>query len=168
MACTVTIRQMLPSVSAALCAAALVLAAACAEPTRTERWVGTYSYPKESPNFPIYFDIAIQGRRVSGRAFDGKLEEASISGEFEGQSYSLLLHPLKQGSSTSQDIHFRGIRSNSSVAGEWEHVVGVKGAWSVEATDLAPNDAMEKYQTPCTPSKSAGKNTTEHPCAKDA
>ena len=168
MASTVITRQISFTKCAALCAVALALTTACAEPTRPEKWVGTYSYSKDSPNFPIYLDITVQGKHVSGRAFDGNMEEASISGTLEGPSYSFLLHPLKQGSSSSQDIQFRGTRSDSSVTGEWEHVVGAKGAWSVKATDLPPSDAIKQHQMPCKPSESASRNTTERPCAKNA
>lgn len=167
MACTVITRPTSFTICAALLTVALALTTACAEPTRPEKLVGTYSYSNGSPNFPIYFDITVQGKRVSGRAFDGNMEESSISGTLEGASYSFVLHPLKQGSSPSQDIWFRGTRSDTSVTGGWEHVVGAKGAWSVKATNLPPSDAIKQYQIPCKPSESASRNSTERPCAKN-
>ena len=137
------------TINACLCALVIALVMGCEETPKTQRWIGAYMYPGYSEKFPIYLDITITGGRVSGRSFDGNMEEATVSGSVEGAAYSLLLHPLKQGASTEQDVHFRGMRSNDSIVGEWEHVVGAKGKWTASLTDLAPNEALRLYIPPC-------------------
>jgi hypothetical protein len=162
------IRNASGTFSAALFAVTLLLIAGCENHSRPEKWVGTYTYSNDSPKFPIYFDLTIVGEHVAGRAFDGNMEEADITGNIAEHSYSLLLHPLKQGSSTDQDIRFRGTRSQDAIVGEWEHVVGVNGAWSAKATELPPNDAIRVLLPPCQPGNIADREATGHACAKDA
>lgn len=137
------------TINALLCALAVTLLAGCEESPKSERWIGTYLFPNHSIEFPLYMDITITKGRVSGRAFDGTMDEATISGSVDGDAYAFLLHPLKHGASTEQDVHFRGIRSANSIVGEWEHVVGVKGKWTASATDLPPKEALEQYIPPC-------------------
>ena len=144
-------------------ALAFSLMGGCEEATKSERWIGTYLYPNHTMEFPLYMEITITGGRVSGRAFDSTMDEATISGSVEGAAYSLLLHPLKHGASKEQDVHFRGTRSNGSITGEWEHVVGVKGKWTASKTDLAPMEALNLYALPCDEAK---RNTKEASCAK--
>jgi len=135
------------------------------EVPKSERWIGTYLYPNHSMKFPLYMDLTITGGRVSGRAFDGNMEEGTISGSVEGAAYSLLLHPLKQGASAEQDIRYRGIRSNDSISGEWEHVVGVQGKWTASLTDLTPKEALRLHAPPC---KQARRTTVPASCGNDS
>lgn len=137
------------AIKALLCAVAVVLMASCAEAPKSERWISVYSYPNNSTKFPLYLEITIKGGRVLGRAFDGNMNEGTISGSVDGPSYSLLLHPLKQGSSSDQDIRYKGERLKDSIVGEWEHVVGVKGPWTATATKLELKEALEPYKPPC-------------------
>jgi hypothetical protein len=146
---------------------ALVLAA-CEEAPKSERWIGVYSFPNDSTKFPLYMNITIEGGKVSGRAFDGNMEEASISGKAKDGSYSLLLHPIKQGSSVKQDIYYRGKRSNDVIVGKWEHVVGVKGPWNATATELSPKEALKLHEISCEASNVVSGNITESACKKDA
>jgi len=120
---------------------AIAVLGGCEE--RSEKWVGTYSFPNDSTKFPLYLDLVVKGEQISGRAFDGSMEEAAVSGSVRGEQYELLLHPLKQGASTGQDIHYRGKRAKDTVVGEWEHVVGVKGTWTATITALAAKDALQ-------------------------
>jgi|SRR5213083_612775 len=152
------------TIKAALYALAVALVA-CEEGPKSERWIGVYSYPNNSMKFPLYLDITVKGRDVSGRAFDGNMEEAAVSGRVEGAQYSLLLHPLKQGSSTGQDIHYRGKRSEDSIVGEWEHVVGAKGGWNATTTELPPAPALKLHALPCERA-SVDRKTTTAACDK--
>ena len=171
-----SVRHLLPTVSdsrmlikASLCAVAVLLTTACEEAPKSERWMGVYSYPNDSTKFSLYLDITIERGHVSGRAFDGNLEEATISGNVEDASYSLLLHPIKQGSSSSQDIHYRGMRSKDSIVGEWEHVVGVKGLWTATTTEISPKEALKLHEMPCERGSSVASRTLTKPaCGKDA
>ena len=138
-------------------AASIVLMAACVEEPKSERWISVYSYPNDSTKFPLYLEITVKGGHVLGRALDGNMNEGTISGSVDGSSYSLLLHPLKQGSSSDQDIRYKGDRSKDSIVGEWTHVVGVKGPWTAMSTELGPKEALAPYKLPCKRS-----STTEH------
>ncbi|AFJ02575.1 hypothetical protein Q7C_1425 [Methylophaga frappieri] len=57
------------------------------------------------------------------------MEKAPISGNIEAGFYSLLLHPLKHGSKTNQDVTYQGQRLGNTIEGERVHVVGAKGQW---------------------------------------
>ena len=122
---------------------------ACAEVPKPERWISVYSYPNNQKKFPLYFEITVKEGLVIGRAFDGNMNEGTVRGSFDGSSYSLLLHPLKQGLSTDQDVRYKGERSKDSIEGEWEHVVGVKGPWTATATKLEAKKALEPYKLEC-------------------
>jgi hypothetical protein len=137
-----------------------VLMAACAEEPKSERWISVYSYPNDSTKFPLYLEITVKDGHVLGRALDGNMNEGIITGSTDGSSYSLLLHPLKQGSSSDQDIRYKGDRSKDSIVGEWIHVVGVKGPWTATSTKLGPKEALAPYKLPC-----EGSGTTELPSA---
>lgn len=76
-----------------MCALVLMTVVGCQDAPRSERWIGTYAFPNDSTKFPLYLDIAVEGARVSGRAFDGSMQEAAVSGTVNGDSYDLLLHP---------------------------------------------------------------------------
>lgn len=149
-----------------MCALVMTMTLGCQEAPRSERWIGTYSYPNNPMKFPLYLDIKIEGARVSGRAFDSSMEEASVSGTVDGERYELLLHPLKHGTSSGQDIHYRARRAKDSLTGEWEHVVGVKGPWIATVTDLAAKEALELNAPPCNPTAIAQKPKVY--CGKDA
>jgi len=136
-------------------AASIVLMAACVEEPKSERWISVYSYPNDSTKFPLYLEITVKGGHVLGRALDGNMNEGTISGSVDGSSYSLLLHPLKQGSSSDQDIRYKGDRSKDSIVGEWTHVVGVKGPWTAMSTELGPKEALAPYKLPCEGSSTA-------------
>jgi hypothetical protein len=94
------------------------------------------------------------------------MEEAAVSGTVNGEKYDLLLHPLKHGTSSEQDIHYRARRTKDTLAGEWEHAVGVKGPWIATITDLAAIDALKLHAPPCKPTTVARKPTVD--CGKDA
>ena len=111
-------------------------------------------------------DIKVEGARVSGRAFDGSMEEAAVSGTVTAERYELLLHPLKHGTSSEQDVHYRARRAEDALAGEWEHVVGAKGPWTATITDLAANEALKLHAPPCKPTTVTHKPTID--CDKDA
>jgi len=132
-----------------LCLLSTALLLGCSEETISEKWIGHYSYPGSDVKFPLHVDIQIQGRKVKGVAFDGNMEEASVSGSVENGSYSLLLHPLKHGENKSQDVYYRGKRSGNTIVGEWEHVVGAKGAWVSSLTVLGPTEAIKPHKFPC-------------------
>ena len=150
----------------AICALVLAMMAGCQDAPRSERWIGTYSFPNRSTEFPLYLDITVEGKRVSGRAFDGSMEEAVVSGTVNGDQYDLLLHPLKHGTSSEQDIHYRGRRAKDSLAGEWEHVIGVKGPWTASITELAAKEALKLHTPPCESTTIAQK--PKPACGKDA
>lgn len=149
-----------------MCAFVMTTTAACQEAPRSEKWIGTYSFPNNSPKFPLYLDIKIEGTRVSGRAFDGSMEEATVSGTVDGERYELLLHPLKHGTSAAQDVYYRGRRTKDSIEGSWEHVVGAKGPWTATVTRLAAKEALELHAPPCEPATIAQKPKVG--CGKDA
>jgi hypothetical protein len=162
------IRRHIPIIiKAVFYALALALMLSCEESPKSERWIGVYSYPNNSTKFSLYLDLTVKGRDVSGRAFDGNMEEATVSGRVDGTQYSLLLHPQKQGSSTGQDIHYRGKRSEDSIVGEWEHVVGVKGSWNAATTELPAGPALKLHALPCERA-SIDRKTTVASCGKDA
>jgi len=142
---------------AILCTLMIMLVAGCEEAPKSERWIGTYLYPNSSIEFPLYLELTIRGGQVSGRAFDGNMEEATIAGTLSDIHYALLLHPLNQGSSSSQDIHYRGKRSENTIEGEWEHVVGMKGRWRATTTELGAAEALRLYAPPCEPAQTAQK-----------
>lgn len=144
----------------------LAMMAGCQDSPRSERWIGTYSFPNHSTKFPLYLDIRVEGKRVSGRAFDGSMEEAAVSGTVNENEYDLLLHPLKQGTSSEQDIHYRARRAKDSLVGEWEHVIGVRGPWAASITELAAKEALKLHPPPCEPTTVAQK--AKSACGKDA
>jgi len=135
----------------AMCALVITPMVGCQEAPRSEKWIGTYSYANDSTELPLYLDIKIEEARISGRAFDSSMEEATVSGTVNGERYELLLHPLKHGTSSEQDIHYRARRANDSLAGEWEHVAGVKGPWTATITDRAARPALELHTPLCEP-----------------
>lgn len=147
---------------------ALLLFSGCDNPKIDEKWIGFYTYPNDETKFAFYMDLTIEDGVVTGRAWDGNMEEAIIGGTIDGGSYSLTLHPEKQGKSKSQDLYYRGIRVKDSIVGEWEHVVGVIGSWNATVTDLAPADALKLYQLPCPKQNLASGNSTKSECGKDA
>jgi hypothetical protein len=155
------------SMELALYALTVGLIVGCEQAPRSERWTGAYSYPNNSLTFPLYLDLTVKGEHVSGRAFDGNMEEAAISGTVNGAQYSLLLHPLKQGASSAQDIYYRGKRAEDGIVGEWEHVVGVKGRWTATTTELGPKEALKLHASPCEPS-SITQKADRAACGKDA
>lgn len=159
-------QQILSIIQGAACAFVLTMTVGCQETPRSERWIGTYSFPNDSTKFPLYLEITVDGARVSGRAFDGSMEEATVSGTVNGEKYELLLHPLKHGTSSAQDIHYRARRAKDSLVGEWEHVVGVKGPWAATSTDLAAKEALKLHAPPCDPTTVMQKPTAN--CGKDA
>lgn len=149
----------------AIWALALATMAGCQDSPRSEKWIGTYSFPNHSTKFPLYLDIRVEGKRVSGRAFDGSMEEAAVSGSVNGDQYDLLLHPLKHGTSSEQDVHYRARRAEDSLVGEWEHVIGVRGPWAASITALAAKDALKLHTPPCEPTTVAQKPKSA--CGKD-
>jgi hypothetical protein len=151
----------------ALYALAVGLSVGCEQTPRSERWIGAYSYPNNSLKFPLYLDLTVKGEQVSGRAFDSNMEEAAISGTVNGAQYSLRLHPLKQGASSAQDIHYRGKRAKDGILGEWEHVVGVKGSWTATTTELGPKEALKLHAPPREP-VSIPHKPDRAACGKDA
>lgn len=126
-----------------------VLLASCKKELDTEIWVGTYAFPTDSPDFPLYMELNVQRGVVSGRAFDGSLEEALINGTIKQDYYSLLLHPLKHGSNRGQDVTYRGQRSGDTINGEWIHTVGGSGPWQARITHMSLSEAMEASRTSC-------------------
>ena len=150
----------------AIFALVLAIMAGCQGSLRSERWIGIYSFPNHSTKFPLYLDITVEGKRVSGRAFDGSMEEAAVSGTVDGDQYELLLHPLKHGTSSEQDIYYRARRAKDSLVGEWEHVIGVKGPWVASITELAAKEALKLHTPPCEPTTVA--QNPRPACGKDA
>ena len=126
-----------------------LLLTSCKNEITTEVWVGTYAFPKDSADFPLYMQLNVHRGVVSGRAFDGSLEEASIDGTIKQGYYSLILHPLKHGSNQEQDVTYRGQRSGNTINGEWVHTVGVSGPWKALITHMSLNEAMEDSRPPC-------------------
>lgn len=152
-------------IQGAMCALVLTTMLGCQEAPQSERWIGTYSFPSDSTKFPLYLDITIEGARVSGRAFDGSMEEAAVSGTVNGDKYDLLLHPLKYGTSSEQDIHYRAQRAKDSLRGKWEHVAGAKGPWTATITDLAAKEALKFHALPC---EATTAQKPKASCGKDA
>ena len=153
-----------PLVQSSVLAFVTLLLVGCDNPQISERWIGFYSFPNDDKKFPLYMDLKIEDGIVTGNALDGNMEEATVGGTVEGESYSLHLHPVKYGSNTNQDVYYRGVRSNDSIVGEWQHVVGVKGSWNANMTGLAPKEAMKPYEVACAEGKVAGRDTAEIRC----
>lgn len=128
---------------------ALILVLSCSTETVNENWIGHYSFPGHEIDFPLHMSIQIKGKEVSGLAIDGNMEEATISGTIENGSYELLLHPVKHGDSKEQDVHYRGKRTGNEIVGEWEHVVGAKGAWVSKLTSLQAEEALKGFDASC-------------------
>jgi hypothetical protein len=130
-----------------LCLSTILILLAYPEEAFSEKWIGHYMYPGHDDKFPIYLDIRIQGVEVEGESFDGNMERATVTGSVENGFYNLLLHPVKHGDKTNQDVYYRGKRTGDSINGEWEHVVGVTGPWVSTITALGPEKALEPYTT---------------------
>ncbi|MEW8291521.1 MAG: hypothetical protein AB2672_13415 [Candidatus Thiodiazotropha endolucinida] len=132
-----------------LCASALALLVSCSNEVKNEKWIGYYKFEGNEIQFPLHLDIQIQDEKVKGLAFDGSMEKATVAGTVKDGFYELLLHPVKHGEKTNQDVHYRGKRTGDAIVGEWEHVVGVKGPWVSNITNNGPREAMEPYRIPC-------------------
>jgi hypothetical protein len=139
-----------------------LLLSSCEKAPSTELWIGTYTFPTDSPDFPLYMELTIQGGVVSGLAFDGTLEDASVIGTIEENYYSLLLHPVKHGSNRDQDVTYRGQRSGDMIVGEWVHVVGASGPWKAQLTNKSLHEAMEFHRPPCSRASKNDEEVCEH------
>ena len=148
----------------ALCLLTLTLLFGCSKEVTSEKWIGHYMFTGKDIQFPLHIDIQIQDGKVRGVAFDGSMEKATVTGAMENGSYELLLHPVKHGENTTQDVYYRGKRTGDSIVGEWEHVVGVTGPWVSKITDFEPAEAIEQYRIPCEDIKVSGKED----CGNDA
>lgn len=93
--------------------------------------------------------LIIQDDVVTGQAIDGNMEKATISGSIEAGFYSLLLHPLKHGSKTNQDVTYQGQRLGNTIEGEWVHVVGAKGPWKANITTKSVRETIQPNSLPC-------------------
>lgn len=114
-----------------------------------EKWIGHYMYQGSDIKFPLHIEISIKDGKANGVAFDGSMEEATVTGTVKDGAYDLLLHPIKHGSNASQDVYYKGNRSGNTITGRWVHVVGVTGPWVSTITSLSPKEAIEKYKLPC-------------------
>lgn len=121
----------------------------CADEVISEKWIGHYMYTGSDIKFPLHIEITIKGKEAHGVAFDGSMEKATVSGTVANGMYVLLLHPVKHGNSTNQDVYYKGKRVGNTINGKWEHVVGVSGPWTSSITNLGPEEAIEKYKLPC-------------------
>lgn len=141
----ITHKRRLKVVVRGLCLPIIILIFGCSKEIVSEKWIGYYLYPGSDIQFPLYLDIQIQDGTVQGIAFDGSMEKAAITGTVENGSYVLLLHPVKHGEQKNQDVYYRGKRSGDTITivGEWEHIVGVTGAWASNRTELGPTEAIE-------------------------
>ena len=107
-----------------------------------EKWIGYWQYPSQERKYPIYFELKITDRGVSGKTLEKNGDITKIKGAREGNEYVLTAHPIQQGDSKEEDVVFRGQRSGDTMTGTWTHFVGAEGPWRVEVTNLEAEPAL--------------------------
>ena len=127
----------------------VILMIGCSPTETEEKWLGYYQLPEADEKFPIYLQLKIVGTVVEGNALDGNMEAAPITGSVVNGTYDLNLHPVKEGRDTRQDINYRAKRNGPSLAGEWEHSIGMKGPWAAKITDVTEPEVKPLLQLPC-------------------
>ena len=48
-------------IEAILCTLVIMLIVGCEDAPRSERWIGIYSYPNNSIEFPVYLELTVRG-----------------------------------------------------------------------------------------------------------
>ena len=114
-----------------------------------EKWVIEYSFTDGKKLPQAYIDISIVDGVISGIATDLSNDKASVSGSVKGITYKFVIHPIKHGDDTSQDIEFVGIKKGAKISGQWSHAIGPRGIWSAYKTSKSAESALKNYKNKC-------------------